>query len=152
VLQGLARVLGRLHAGREVALDLDLPDGLPGFAGDEQDLQEMAGNLMDNAMQWARSAVRVQARRVTSMEGDAGRAWLCLSVDDDGPGIAPEQLAALPQRGTRLDTSRPGNGLGLAICDELARLYGGRLKLGVAPQGGLHAELRLPAAASPTTP
>lgn len=149
VLQGLARVLGRLHAGREVDLEVIVPDDLPGFAGDEQDLQEMAGNLMDNAMQWARGRVRVEAMRVTPEGADDPRAGLRVRIDDDGPGIAAAKLAALPQRGARLDTTRPGNGLGLAICDELARLYGGSLTLGVAPLGGLRAELLLPATSSP---
>ena len=93
----------------------------PRVRGEEQDLQEMLGNLLDNACRSARGAVTVKARR----EGP----WLRITVDDDGPGIAPEQRAAVLQRGVRLDESRDGSGLGLAIVVDLARLYGGDVTL-----------------------
>jgi signal transduction histidine kinase len=83
--------------------------------------------------------VTVKARR----EG----AWLRITVEDDGPGIAPEQRAAVLQRGVRLDESRDGSGLGLAIVVDLARLYGGDLELTTADAGGLGVRLSLPAAA-----
>ncbi len=139
LLDGLLRVMDKLHAAR--ALDLDGGD-VPAdwaFAGEEQDLQEMLGNLLDNACRSARTAVRVRVQR----EG----AQLQIAVDDDGPGIAPEQRAAVLQRGVRLDESRPGSGLGLAIVVELAALYGGALTLDSSDLGGLSACLSLPAAA-----
>lgn len=139
LLDGLLRVMDKLHTAR--ALDLDGGD-VPAdwaFAGEEQDLQEMLGNLLDNACRSARTAVRVRALR----EG----AQLQIAVDDDGPGIAPEQRAAVLQRGVRLDESRPGSGLGLAIVVELATLYGGALTLDSSDLGGLSARLSLPAAA-----
>jgi signal transduction histidine kinase len=138
VLGGLLRVMGKLHADR--GLDLvgaDLPANLA-FAGEEQDLQEMLGNLLDNACRSARSAVHVKADR----EGP----WLRITVDDDGPGIPPAQREAVLQRGVRLDESRAGSGLGLAIVVDLARLYGGELALDAAGIGGLSARLSLPAA------
>jgi signal transduction histidine kinase len=98
----------------------------------------MLGNLLDNACRSARGAVTVTARR----EGP----WLRITVDDDGPGIAPEQRAAVLQRGARLDESRDGSGLGLAIVVDLARLYGGDVTLDGADAGGLSARLSLPAA------
>ena len=139
LLDGLLRVMDKLHAAR--ALDLDGGD-VPAdwaFAGEEQDLQEMLGNLLDNACRSARTAVRVRVQR----EG----AQLQMAVDDDGPGIAPEQRAAVLQRGVRLDESLPGSGLGLAIVVELATLYGGALTLDSSDLGGLSARLTLPAAA-----
>jgi signal transduction histidine kinase len=139
VLAGLLRAMAKLHADRH--LDLAAADGAAGlvFAGEEQDLQEMLGNLLDNACRSARAAVSVRAER----DGP----WLRITVDDDGPGIAPEQRAAVLQRGVRLDESRAGSGLGLAIVVDLAQLYGGGLTLGTAGAGGLSACLSLPAAA-----
>lgn len=139
LLAGLLRVMGTLHAER--GLDIaaaDMPADLA-FAGEEQDLQEMLGNLLDNACRCARGAVHVHAVR----EG----ALLHIVVDDDGPGIAPAQRADVLQRGVRLDESTPGSGLGLAIVVELAALYGGALTLDTSPAGGLSARLTLPAAA-----
>ena len=139
VLASLLRAMDKLHADRH--LDLGADDVAPelAFAGEEQDLQEMLGNLLDNACRSARGAVTVKASR----EG----LWLRIHVDDDGPGIAPEQRAAVLQRGVRLDEGRDGSGLGLAIVVDLARLYGGDVTLNGADAGGLSARLLLPAAA-----
>lgn len=137
-LAGLLRVMDRLHADRHLDLGAEgVPPDLA-FAGEEQDLQEMLGNLLDNACRSARTAVAVRAVR--------NGPWLQITVEDDGPGIAPEQRAAVLQRGVRLDEGQPGSGLGLAIVVDLARLYGGDLTLGSAPSGGLSARLSLPAA------
>lgn len=137
VVDGLLRLLGRVHAGRN--LDLGSDDIPPGwaFAGEEQDLQEMLGNLMDNACLWARTQVHVGA----ALRGDR----LEITVDDDGPGIAPEQRQAALSRGVRLDEATPGSGLGLAIVAELATLYGGALALEDGEAGGLRARISLPA-------
>jgi len=134
----LLRVLQRLHADRGLQLELALPESEPGFAGDAQDLQEMLGNLLDNACRWASRRVRLSA--VLAADGK-----LCIEVDDDGPGIAPAQRAQALARGQRLDESLPGSGLGLAIVAELAQLYGGALSLHESPLGGLRARLLLPA-------
>lgn len=137
VLSGLLRTMDKLHAARRLDLGADVAPGLA-FAGESQDLQEMLGNLLDNACRSARGAVMVSAAR----QG----AQLQVTVEDDGPGIAPAQREAALQRGVRLDESRPGHGLGLAIVVELAGLYGGGLELGSAAAGGLSARLTLPAA------
>jgi signal transduction histidine kinase len=138
VVASLLRTMDRLHADRHLDLGADeMPPDLA-FAGAEQDLQEMVGNLLDNACRSARTAVAVRAER------DGTR--LRLSVDDDGPGIAPERRTEVLQRGVRLDETRVGSGLGLAIVVDLARLYGGDLALGTARAGGLSAQLLLPAA------
>lgn len=142
VVQGLLRTLERVHADRHLDMRWTPPGQELRFAGETQDLQEMLGNLLDNACKWARGAVEVDAQRLA---GD-GRDWLVCRVDDDGPGIAPELRDRVTARGTRLDESVPGSGLGLAIVQEIAGLYGGSLALDVAPAGGLRAVLRLPAA------
>jgi signal transduction histidine kinase len=138
LIDGLLRVMGKLNAERGLQLSADAVPADWACAGEEQDLQEMLGNLLDNACRSARSAVHVDVRR----DG----AQLLLAVNDDGPGIAPEQRATVLQRGVRLDESLPGSGLGLAIVTELAGLYGGGLTLDQSPLGGLRATLRLPSA------
>jgi signal transduction histidine kinase len=143
VAAGLLRVMGRVHAGRGLVVEAkDLAPDLA-FAGEEQDLQEMLGNLLDNACRNARFSVTVQARRRDR--------HLLIDIDDDGPGIAPAQREAVLQRGVRLDESTPGSGLGLAIVVELAQRYGGTLALDANPAGGLRASLRLPAVPDPSS-
>jgi signal transduction histidine kinase len=140
LVRGLERVMQRAYAARTLDMDsTELTETLA-FAGEAQDLQDMLGNLLDNACKWARSAVRVSGS--TSAGGSPGRLQLC--VEDDGPGIDDQACTAVLQRGLRLDESVPGFGLGLAIVDELARLYGGQLRLGRSALGGLRAELTLP--------
>ena len=139
VLAGLLRVMERVHAERHLAFTLAPMDDSLAFAGEEQDLQEMLGNLLDNAGLWARSAVRIGAAR----EGET----LVITVDDDGPGISAAQRDAVLARGARLDESAPGSGLGLAIVADLARLYGGDIALERSALGGLCARLSLPRSA-----
>jgi signal transduction histidine kinase len=127
----------KIHAARGIAVVANI-DAHLAFAGESQDLQEMLGNLLDNACKAACSKVRVHAAR----EGRALR----ISVDDDGPGIPEQDRAAALQRGGRLDESTPGSGLGLAIVQELATLYGGAIELSGNAMGGLRAVLTLPAA------
>jgi signal transduction histidine kinase len=142
VVEGLLRVMDRVHAARGLRLVHAQRAGAPAFAGEAQDLQEMLGNLLDNACKWAASEVRVQAHAVWG----AGVRRLQISVEDDGPGIDEGQRQAVLARGARLDERVPGSGLGLAIVDELAALYGGELKLATGGMGGLRAELHLPVA------
>ena len=141
VIHGLARTLERLHAERELSIEVELTSGLR-FGGEREDLQEMLGNLMDNACKWARRRVRVTGRA----EQDRDTALVVVAVEDDGPGLPAEQRDSLPAPGVRLDESVPGTGLGLAVVRDLAQLYGGALRLDeAAALGGLRAELRLPA-------
>jgi signal transduction histidine kinase len=139
VLDDLARVLSRIHAERGIDISVDCPATLF-FRGERQDLEEMAGNLIDNACKWAQGAVRVSAAPLT------GARWE-LSVEDDGPGLRPEDRERVLERGERLDESVPGSGLGLSIVEDIAKLYGGSLVLGNASLGGLKATLALPAIA-----
>ena len=139
VVGGLLRVMERVHAERGLRLAHgDWPADWA-FAGEEQDLQEMLGNLLDNACLWARSRVQVSASR------SGGQ--LVITLEDDGPGIASEQRNAVLARGVRLDESTPGSGLGLAIVADLAELYGGTIALDASPLGGLLVRLSLPATA-----
>ncbi|GEK73063.1 MULTISPECIES: sensor histidine kinase [Halomonas] len=127
--------LGRLAERRGIVLDAELEDALS-LRVDAQDLQEMVGNLLENALNWA------QGRVTLRVAGEAGEA--CLDIEDDGPGMSPEQREAALARGARLDERRSGSGLGLAIVEDLMALYGGRLTLEAAPLGGLAARIRLP--------
>ncbi|TCS63636.1 sensor histidine kinase [Varunaivibrio sulfuroxidans] len=135
--QGLARTLKRIYERRDIDVAVEEMGGLS-FQGESQDLEEMLGNLMDNACKWAEHLVVVSARK----DGDL----LVISVDDDGPGIPAEYRARALDRGHRLDESKPGSGLGLSIVLDMAELYGGRLELERSSAGGLSARLHLPAA------
>ncbi|MDP3139608.1 MAG: sensor histidine kinase [Burkholderiaceae bacterium] len=141
VAEGLIRVMQKVHADRALTITLNLPPDLPAFAGEEQDLQEMLGNLLDNACKWAKNQVWVRAE----LPAGAGADQLCITVEDDGPGIAPADLAAVKARGVRLDESVPGSGLGLAIVQNLADLYEGQISLALRQPHGLAATLCLPA-------
>src|SRR5690606_32480325 len=111
---------------------------------EQQDLEEMVGNLIDNACKWAAARVEIEVGKA-GREQD-GRHFFRIFVDDDGPGLTPAaRQEVLGQRGRRLDESKPGSGLGLSIVNDLAHLYSGRLELGTAPLGGLRTELVLPA-------
>jgi signal transduction histidine kinase len=105
----------------------------------------MVGNLVDNACKWAQSRVAVEVFSEKPVPADDRRVVRIL-VDDDGPGLSPQQREQVARRGRRLDETKPGSGLGLSIVMELASLYGGGLTLGTAPIGGLRAELVLPGA------
>ncbi len=144
VVTALARTMEKLHHHRGVAIDIDAPEGAR-FRGEQQDLEEMIGNLVDNACKWAQSRVAVEVFSERPDPGDDRRIVRVL-VDDDGPGLSPQQREQVARRGRRLDETKPGSGLGLSIVMELAGLYGGGLTLGTAPIGGLRAELVLPGA------
>jgi signal transduction histidine kinase len=141
VVGGLVRVMNKVHAGRGVDITVARPDAPLFFAGEAQDLQEMLGNLLDNACKWAQSTVRLQAQVLGGQPSQ-----MVVSVEDDGPGIGAAQRAQAVERGVRLDETVPGTGLGLAIVQDLAALYGGRLELEPADLGGLRVVLVLPAA------
>jgi signal transduction histidine kinase len=142
VVTALARTMEKIHRARGIAIDVDAPQEAR-FRGERQDLEEMVGNLVDNACKWAQSRVNLE---VVSARADGAAAAVRLVVDDDGPGLTPQEREQVGNRGRRLDETKPGSGLGLSIVVELAQLYGGKLELGTAPIGGLRAELVLPAA------
>jgi signal transduction histidine kinase len=143
VVSALARTMEKIHHQRGIAVDVNAPENIR-FRGEQQDLEEMIGNLVDNAFKWAQSRVVVEALWEKREARDDQRT-IRIVVDDDGPGLSPQQREQVARRGRRLDETKPGSGLGLSIVVELANLYGGDLRLGTAPIGGLRAELVLPA-------
>src|SRR3954454_6250717 len=145
VVTALARSMEKIHRDRGIAIDIEATPA-PKFRGEKQDLEEMIGNLVDNACKWAQSRVAIEV--LTGRAETAATHTLRVVVDDDGPGPNPSQRERIqvPRRGNRLDETKPGSGLGLSIVTDLAALYGGALTLGTAPIGGLRAELVLPAA------
>ena len=134
-LRDLGDVLGKIHADRSITFSIDVPDDLAA-ACEPQDFDEMAGNLLDNAFMWARTSVIARGSRSDAM--------ISIQVEDDGPGLTPEQRSQVLRPGERLDEAAPGFGFGLSIVSELAELYGGSIVLGETPLGALRATLRLP--------
>ncbi len=143
VVGALARTMEKIHRDRGIAIEVHA-DGEARFRGERPDLEEMIGNLVDNACKWASSRVTITVTR-DRPDAASERAVVRIVVDDDGRGLSPSEREQVAQRGSRLDETKPGSGLGLSIVVELAALYGGELKLGSAPSGGLRAELLLPA-------
>jgi signal transduction histidine kinase len=145
IIDGLVRTMRHIHAARDLELRVQpIPADLS-FRGEAQDLQEMLGNLLDNACKWAARRVEIEAR----LEQDPQQDRLVIQIDDDGVGIAAEQRQAVLQRGVRADQQAPGNGLGLAIVADLAALYDSQMTLAASELGGLRVSLSLPAAARP---
>ena len=138
VLDEMAVMLERVFEDKGVVIDWRAPEDLA-FRGERQDLQELLGNLMENACKWARRRVRVSA-------GATGLGQRVVVVEDDGPGLPVEQREAALQRGARMDETTPGSGLGLSIVVELTRAYDGRISLSDSELGGLKVVLELPAA------
>jgi signal transduction histidine kinase len=145
VIEALRRTMEKIHRSRDVVIDVKA-DPHARFRGERQDLEEMAGNLVDNACKWAASRVFIEVSVERPPEPGAS-AMLRIIVDDDGRGLSADERAKVSRRGQRLDESKPGSGLGLSIVVDLAALYGGSLSLGDAPIGGLRAELMLPGVA-----
>ncbi|KIC60640.1 histidine kinase [Brevundimonas nasdae] len=138
VLDELAVMIEQVFRDKNVEIDWRAPDSLS-FLGERQDLQEILGNLIENAAKFSKRRVRVSA-------GGSGLGQMILVVEDDGAGLPADQRDTVMQRGARLDESAPGSGLGLSIMDDLTRAYGGRLMLSDSDMGGLKAVLELPAA------
>jgi signal transduction histidine kinase len=144
VMMALARTMEKIHHRRSIVIDINASEGVR-FRGEQQDLEEMVGNLLDNAFKWAQSRVAIEVFSDRPAPRDE-RQIVHILIDDDGPGLSPQQRELVARRGRRLDETKPGSGLGLSIVVELASLYGGALSLSAAPIGGLRAELILPAA------
>jgi signal transduction histidine kinase len=134
--EGLVRALERLHTERDLRVEIDAPASYA-FRGQREDLDEMLGNLLDNACKWARARVRLAC----SKKGEQ----IVITVDDDGPGIEPLMREAVMRRGIRADEAAQGSGLGLAIVRDLAEIHGGSISLEESPMGGARARLTLPA-------
>jgi signal transduction histidine kinase len=140
ILDELAVTLERIYETRSVEIDWRCPDDLY-FQGERQDLLEIVGNVMDNACKWTGRRVRIEASPLDNEH-------LQIVIQDDGPGLLPEQRDAVLRRGERLDESAPGSGLGLSIVSDLVGAYGGSVSLDHASLGGLQVCLTLPRAVS----
>jgi signal transduction histidine kinase len=133
----LLPVFRGVYADRRLTISADVPAGLY-FAGERQDLEEMLGNLIDNACKWTTQRVDITAA--------ADNGHLSLRIADDGPGMGSEEAEAAKARGVRFDEAKPGSGLGLSIVEDLVQLYDGKLSFAANEPRGLVAALTLPAA------
>lgn len=139
VLESLQRALERIHADKGITFKIKCSNTVR-FRGEKQDLEEIIGNLVDNACKWASTRVNVKVTH------EPGASHFVLAVDDDGPGIPAGERENVFRRGQPARRGDPGSGLGLAIVDELVTLYGGNLVLLDSPLKGLRVRLRLPRA------
>ncbi|MCU0936583.1 MAG: ATP-binding protein [Gammaproteobacteria bacterium] len=131
--------VAKVHAARTLEFQVHVPEDLR-LAGDEGDLMEVLGNLLDNAAKWGRSRVAVSVRTDPSGATE-------VLVDDDGPGVPAADLPRVLTRGNRSDPATPGQGIGLAVARDIVETaYAGRLEIANRPEGGLRAQVRLPAA------
>ena len=128
VSESIMRALERIYRDKDLTYSLDCPPG-DRFQGERQDLEEMLGNLLDNASKWARSRVSLAAHRCRRPQATRSGHWLEIRVEDDGPGLTAEQIAEPIMRGRRLDETKPGSGLGHSIVADLAHSYSGKLEL-----------------------
>jgi len=139
VMERMQRVTAKLNPALHVSLRNDLPHAI--FAGEKEDLEEIIGNLLENAGKWA-------SRRVNITVGAAmgGQRQFEIVIEDDGPGLEDDKMEAALKRGSRVDETKPGTGLGLAIVQDTVREYGGQLHLDRSPLGGLRVRSVLPLA------
>ena len=135
VLQKVANAMDKVHRDKQVSITLDIEEKSR-FRGDETDLLEMCGNLIDNGCKAAKNSILVTVARDEN--------WLSITVDDDGPGIAPEQKQTLLERGARLDTYTEGQGIGMALVNDLISAYEGKLIIDDAPLGGARVIMKFP--------
>jgi len=146
VAQGLKRALERLHEDKGIQIEIQ-GDGALAFRGEQQDLEELLGNLLDNASKWASRNVSLTAHAVPAERAHTGQ-WLRVTIADDGPGVPEAQRNDMMQRGKRLDETKPGSGLGMSIVRDLVTSYRGEIRLSQSDMGGLKVEVTLPAIAA----
>ena len=130
--------LRKVYHDKEPHIESEIVEGMQ-FRGDKGDFLELAGNLLDNACKWCNASVRITIRPGSDMA-----TGMQLSVADDGPGIPVEAADALLERGTRLDESTPGHGIGLAVVKDIAESYGGTLSIKESDLGGAEITVTLP--------
>lgn len=134
LLERLVGVMKRLPRGDDIKWRLEAGD--LEIAIDRRDLEDLFGNLLDNARKWANARVDIAVTRAP----DA----VLIIVQDDGPGIPTDRRNEVLDIGVRLDRAVPGTGIGLAIAKDLAELHGGTLELDACDLGGVRAVVRLP--------
>lgn len=137
-LTSLVRTVQRIYRDKDLDIQLHVEEGLV-FRGEKRDLEEMAGNLLDNACKWTKGKIRIKVDVPEEPE-----ARVRLVFDDDGPGLSKDQYAEVLKRGARLDEATPGSGFGLSIVNDLAQAYNGSVELGESPLGGLRTILIIP--------
>jgi len=133
----MQRVTAKLNPAFKVTFRNDLPDAV--FAGEREDLEEIVGNLLENAGKWGRKRINI---RLSPVSGEQRQFEIL--IEDDGPGLASDKIEAALKRGSRVDETKPGTGLGLAIVQDTVREYGGGLHLGKSSFGGLGVRVLLP--------
>lgn len=119
-VRAIGDALGKIHADRRVAFEVSCPAGIA-VACEAQDLDEILGNLLDNAFKYSRSRVSCSVR-------EAGNE-VAIEIADDGPGLTPDEIKRVVRPGQRLDENVPGYGFGLPIARELIELYAGTLQM-----------------------
>lgn len=150
IMKSLERALGKIYQEKHISFELKCPETAK-FAGEQQDFEEMIGNLLDNAFKWANNEVSciVEYKGYLSSKSMTNQSkaenLLQVVIEDDGPGLSTEEQKQVRERGRRLDETVPGSGLGLAIVTDLVDLYGGSFELGSSQMGGLKVKLQLPA-------
>ena len=129
----LVEGLGKVYSEKNPQIDLAVAPGTR-FRGESGDFMEVAGNLLDNACKWCKSAVRMSVEPLPGRRPSSGS--MLMTVEDDGPGIPEEAAGELLKRGMRLDESAPGHGIGLAVVKDIASSYGGGVSIDRSPMGG----------------
>lgn len=143
VVRAIVRTLERIHKQSGIKVDAKYDTEIR-FRGEHQDLEEIVGNLVDNAFKWSNGKIAVTVRPSLAPV-DNRISWFDICVEDNGPGLPDGGAEIARERGKRLDETKPGSGLGLNIVIETAAMYGGQLNLGKSRLGGLEATLVLPA-------
>ncbi len=139
IVQRLLSALNKVYADKHIRVDCALINNSI-FAGDEQDLMELLGNIIENAFKYCKSHVQLSSR----IEDNGHCKQLLICIADDGPGIPPEQQERILERGHRLDTNQPGQGIGLAVAADIIRSYGGQLQIQPSVLGGAEFQIQLP--------
>ncbi|HET7411763.1 MAG TPA: HAMP domain-containing sensor histidine kinase [Pararhizobium sp.] len=148
VVERLIRVMRRLYP--DIAFAVEIEPRIAPLAMEQQDVEEVIGNLLDNAAKFSQRQVRLSISSAGRDGGAVGRAWQAVVIDDDGKGLEEAEIAEAMKRGRRLDETKPGTGLGLSIVSEIVGEYQGKLKLDRGEMGGLRATLALPATGDPS--
>lgn len=136
VAEKITSSLNKVYHDKKISAQLHIESGL-NFRGDQGDLMELFGNLLDNAYKWCKSSVELRATT------EAGH--LSLIVNDDGPGIPQQEAARILLRGVRIDQTTPGQGIGLAVAASIVQAYGGEIRIATSPLGGASVLIRIPA-------
>ncbi len=144
VAESLVRTLERINRDKGVSIKLECPQALR-FQGEKHDLEEMLGNLLDNACKWSHGEVFLTVEDLSQPAGAAPKMF-ALTVEDNGKGLSADQRSRIGKRGQRIDESTPGTGLGLSIVADFATSYRGAMTLDASPHGGLLVRLELPLA------